>query len=114
MPSDLDSDGLERSIIAALRDVSVQLGAVRAEIKEDTAQLLRSYREDVHRSIMAIHVRIVSLEDTYENDRAARMARQKTLDGRLDTIQHNQRAWIRFVMFAAIIAIGIAIGIWVF
>ena len=113
MPGDLDSDKLERAMVGALRDVTMQLGAVREQIKEDVAQQLRSYREDSHRAIMAIYTRIVSLEDTIETDRGARIARQKQLDALLSTIQANQRVWVRVAVVAGLVALGVVIGWWV-
>ena len=103
-----------RLLFQAVQDLTKQLGTIQGDIKEDTALLLRNYREDTHRSMMSFYTRLVAMEDAINSDRASRVARQKTLDGQLEAIQHNQRGWIRFVMFAAICAIGIAIGIWVF
>lgn len=112
MPSTPDGDKLERAMVDALRDVTLQLGAVREQIKEDVAQQLRSYREDSHRAIMAIYTRIVSLEDTIETDRGARIARQKQLDALLSNIQANQRFWVRVAMFAGLVALGVVLGWW--
>ena len=105
-----DDDRYVRTLITTVSDLARDVGSVRAAIKEDTAQLLRAYREDVHRAIMAIHVRIVSLEDTIETDRASRLARQKLLDSQIAAIQANQRFWIRVGIAAALIALGAVIG----
>ena len=105
-------DELYNAMLSTVRELSQSLVNVREEIKEDTAQLLRSYREDVHRAIMGIHIRIVSLEDTIETDRGARIARQQTLDGELRGIRNNQRLWIRAVVFVVLVALGIGIGVW--
>lgn len=112
MPASDDDDRYIKALIATVSELSTTLGKVREEIKEDTAQLLRTYREDVHRAIMGLHIRIVSLEDTIETDRTARIARQQTLDGELKGIRNNQRLWIRVIMTLALIAVGIGIGIW--
>lgn len=109
-----DDERYAKVLIGEVGKLSGQLGAVREQVKEDVAQLLRSYREDNHRAILGIHVRIVSLEDTIETDRAARIARQKQLDAMLAGIQANQRFWIRMGVLFAFVAIGIVMGIWLF
>ena len=112
MPGDLDGDKLERAMVGALRDVTMQLGAVREQIKEDVAQQLRSYREDSHRAIMAIYTRLVSIEDTIETDRGSRVARQKQHDAQIAAIQANQRFLVRLAVIAGLVAIGVVIGWW--
>lgn len=112
MPSNPDGDELQSALLTTLRDVTTQMAKLRAEVKEDVAQLLRSYREDSHRAIMGIHIRIVSLEDTIETDRAARIARQQLLDGELKGIRNNQTFWRRLGMVAALVALGVGIGLW--
>ena len=109
-----NEDDTRRMLFQAVQDLAKQLGMISETVKEDVAQLLRSYREDNHRAIMGIHIRIVSLEDTIETDRAARIARQQTLDGELRGIRANQRFWIRLAILTGLIAIGIVLGIWLF
>lgn len=113
MPSNVDGDALVTEMIASIRDMTAQLGRVRSEVKEDTAQLLRSYREDTHRSIMSLYTRLVSVEDEIRLDRKSRVTRQEIIDRQLQAIHHNQRFWIRAVIAAALIITGIVIGIWV-
>jgi hypothetical protein len=113
MPGNPDGDELQSALLTTLRNVTAQMATLRAEVKEDMAQLLRSYREDTHRSIMGIHIRIVSLEDTIETDRGARIARQRQLDGELKGIRNNQTFWKRVGMVAALVTLGIVIGVWV-
>lgn len=108
-PTDEDARYI-RTLITTVGELAQQLGTTREQIKEDTALLLRTYREDVHRSIMAIHVRIVSLEDTIETDRASRVGRQKTLDSQIAVIQANQRFLVRLAVVAGLVAIGVVIG----
>jgi hypothetical protein len=52
----------------------------------------------------------VSIEDTIETERGARVARQRILDTRLDAIEHNQRIWVRVGFVAGILAAGIVLG----
>lgn len=111
MPPD---DDVPQMLFRAVQDMSRQLGAINETVKEDVAKLLVAYREDNHRAIMGIHIRIVSLEDTIETDRAARIARQHILDGELRGIRANQRFWIRLAVLGGFIAIGIGLGIWLF
>lgn len=103
-------DYYEKAIVTHLRDMVQQLGKLRAEVAEDTAQLLRNYREDNHRAIMGIYTRLVSIEDTIETERGARVTRQKLLDSQLEAIEQNQRFWVRVGMVAGILALGVAIG----
>lgn len=109
-PSDLDGDKLERAMVGALRDVTMQLGTVREQIKEDVAQQLRSYREDSHRAIMGIYTRLVSIEDTIETERGSRVARQRQLDSQIGVIQANQRFLVRLAVVAGLVALGVVIG----
>lgn len=108
-PTD-DDERYAKVLISTVQDLAQQLGRIRAEIKEDTAQLLRAFREDVHRTTMGIHVRIVSLEDTYETDRSLRLARQGDLDHKLDAIQRNQRWLVRLAVIAGLVGLGVVIG----
>lgn len=110
MPASDDDERYARMLINTVADLSRQLGTVRAEIKEDAAQLLRTYREDNHRAIMGIYVRLVSIEDTFETERSTRIDRQKLLDGRLDGIEYNQRFLVRLAVIAGILALGVVIG----
>lgn len=112
MPAPHDDD-TTAMLFRAVQDLSKQLGTIQADIKEDTAQLLRSYREDTHRSIMAIYTRLVAVEDTINLDRHSRVTRQQMIDAQLHAIHNNQRLWIRGIVFAAILTIGIVIGVWV-
>lgn len=113
MPAESSDDRYAKAVIVAVADLSERLGKVREEIREDMARLLADYRQDVHRTTMAIHIRIVSLEDTIETDRAARIERQEWLAAALAAIQRNQRLWIRVVIVLALVAVGVGIGIWV-
>jgi len=114
MPANDDEERYIKALIATVGELAQSLGKVREEVKEDMAQLLRSYREDNHRAIMGIHVRIVSLEDTIETDRSARIARQKQLDTILAGIQANQRLWLRMGFLIALIVAGVILGAWLF
>lgn len=114
MPPADDDDRYARVLVHEVGKLSAQLGAIREQVKEDVAQLLRSYREDSHRAFMGIHVRIVSLEDTIETDRSARIARQQILDGELRGIRANQRFWIRLGVLIALVSAGVVLGIWLF
>lgn len=108
-----------KALIDTVRDTTIKVEQVLAQVDrkleqhyERIARLLEGYRGDNHRAIMGIHIRIVSLEDTIETDRSARIARQQQLDGELKGIHANQRLWIRVVIFVALVAIGIGLGIW--
>ena len=114
-----DDDRYIKALIATVRDTTAKVEEAIAQVDhklerhyERMARLLEGYRGDNHRAIMGIHIRIVSLEDTIETDRAARIARQQTLDGELKGIHANQRLWIRVVVFIAILAVGIGLGVW--
>lgn len=110
----LDDVGRFQLLLGQVNTLADQVLHVRERVAEDTAQLLRGYREDVHRSIMGLHVRMVSLEDTIETDRALRIQRQQQLDTTLGAIQANQRLWYRAIALVALVAVGIGIGIWLF
>lgn len=105
-----DDERYAKMLISSVADLAQQLGKLREEVKEDTAQLLRKYREDVNRSIMGIHIRIVSLEDTIETDRGARVDRQQVVDDKLGAIEHNQRVLVRLAVVAGLVALGVVIG----
>lgn len=108
-PSD-DDGRYQSAMVTALRDVTEKLGQIRAEVKEDTAQLLRGVREDMFRTTMAIHARLLSYEDELVRDRTQRDTRQQHLDGRLTRIEHNQRLLVRVSVVAALIGLGIVVG----
>ena len=118
--SDLDSDKLERAMVSALRENTIKVEDIAAQVDrkldaayERMAQLIRSYREDTSRSITSIYVRITSFEDTFETDRSTRVARQESLDTRLAAIESNQRFLVRFAVVAGLVAVGIVVG-WLF
>lgn len=106
-----DDDRYIRSLIKEVSGLSQQVGAIREQVKEDVAQLLRSYREDIHRTTMGIHARLLSYEDALTLDRVARERRQQQLDGQLSAIERNQRLWIRAVVVIALVTVGVGIGI---
>jgi hypothetical protein len=111
MPSDLDSDKLERAMVGALRDVTEKLGAIREQVREEVAQQLVRYREDVHRTIMGIHTRLLLHEKAIEDDHKERAARQQDLDGQLRAIRRNQTWRMRIEL--ALIVIGVVVYLWV-
>lgn len=108
-------------MVSAVRESTIEVKGIIAQVErkleqhyERTAHLLRSYREDHHRAIMGVYTRLVSIEDTIETDRAARLARQKTLDTQIEVIQYNQRFLVRLAVIAGLVAAGVALGWWLF
>lgn len=109
MPND---DSLSHELYKTLTEISERMGRLEGDVSEKVAVLLSRYREDVHRTTMGIHARLLSYEDNLERDRLARADRQKELDAKLRAIQHNQQLWIRTVVALALISIGIVIAYW--
>lgn len=105
-PAD-DDERYAKMLIGHVQDLAAQLGRVRAEVKEDTAQLLRGFREDVHRTTMGIHARILSYEDELVKDRVQRERRQGEIDGQLSAIRNNQRWRVRIEV--ALVVVGLIV-----
>lgn len=117
MPSDIDGDKLERAMVAALRENAGKVEAVVAQVEtklersyERTAQLLADYRQDVYRTTMGIHARLLSYEDGLTKDSAARTQRQSDIDVKLAAIEYNQRFLVRLAVVAGLVALGVVIG----
>lgn len=101
----------------ALRENTIKVEGIIAKIDarlerhyERTAQLVRGFREDTGRSITSIYTRLVSIEDTIETDRAARVIRQSALDDRLSKIEAHQRLLVRLAVIAGFVALGVVVG----
>lgn len=112
MASD-DDERYIKSLIATVQDLAIQLGSVREQVKEDTAQLLRGVREDMFRTTMAIHARILSYEDELVKDRVLREKRQAEVDSQLSAIRNSQkwRIGIEIVLvILALIALAFVLG----
>lgn len=75
-----EDGGIQQAMLDAVRDLSTQLGTVRAEIKEDTVELIAAFREDVNKSILSLAKRILNLEIAQEDDRRDRVTRQQAHD----------------------------------
>lgn len=111
LPPTDDDERYAKMLIGHVQDLAQQLGQVREQIKEDTAQLLRGVREDMFRTTMAIHARILSYEDELVKDRTQRDQRQHFLDKRLSTIEHNQRFLVRLAVVGGLVTVGVAMGV---
>lgn len=106
------SDDRFHDLLELIGDLRKQTQQLEITLPEKLAMLLSNYREDVYRTTMGIHHRLLSYEDQLRADSRAREARQKELDAQLGAIRHNQQLWIRIVMALALIGIGIMIAYW--
>lgn len=117
---------LSRQVIA----VSQTLGTVREQMSRDLADYMARYREDVSRSINALHYRVKdteealsrltrSVQDTLEKDAIARADRQKQTDAtfadlkadieviKRGGISRDWRIWLILVLLVILV-----IGVW--
>lgn len=106
-------DEVDRMMLNSIKELSVRLGKTVAEVSQDTTQQLARYRDDVHRSIMGIHTRMVRFEERLDDDGQARKTRQGELDTVLDDIRQDQRIirrnqWIRLAIEALLIVAVLA------
>lgn len=106
-----DDDRYIKTLIAAVSDMSQQLGSIREQVKEDMAQSLVRYREDVHRTVMGIHTRLIIQEKLLEDDHGVRAARQKDLDCQLAEIRKSQ-LW-RMRIEIALIVLVVIVYLWI-
>lgn len=100
-----DDESLYRSVLDATNHLAQELGKVSARVAEETALALVRYREDVHRSIMGLHTRILIIEKHLDDDRAARIKRQEELDQHLATIRQSQVWRIRIEVTLVVVAL---------
>lgn len=119
-----------RDLSGQLGSVHEQLGAVREQMSRDLADYLARYREDVSRSINALHYRVKDVEDalgrlahsiheTLEKDAVARADRQHLLDAVLADLKadievikrggvsRDWRIWLILVLLVVLV-----IGVW--
>jgi len=99
-----EEERLMKTLIGHVSEMSQQLGTLREQVKEDVAQSLVRYREDVHRATMGLHTRMIIQEKHTEDDRAARADRQKELDAQLAAIRTSQ-LWRMRIEVALIVAV---------
>ena len=119
-----------RDLSGQLGSVREQLGAVREQMSRDLADYLARYREDVSRSINALHYRVQDVEDalgrlarsiqeTLEKDAAARVERQKLFDvvladlkSDIETIKRGgiSRDWRIWLILALLVVL--VVGVW--
>lgn len=74
------SSPVYESILAVIRDLSVELGTIREQVRQDLADYLARYREDAYRATMALATRVTRIELQMEDDAANRRTRQRHLD----------------------------------
>lgn len=118
MPNDED-DRYYKTLLSAVQDMSATLGSVREQVNSDLAAYLARYREDAHRSIMAMASRVTSIEQALREDAVLRTKRQEFVDAELAAIKKAienvaragaARGWQIWVLL--ILMVLLVIGVW--
>jgi hypothetical protein len=96
------SSPVYESVLAVIRDLSVQLGTMREQVRQDLADYLARYREDAYRATMALATRVTRIELQMEDDAALRRTRQRHLDRLLIAL-----LMLMLVLVAGVVAIAV-------
>lgn len=117
MPTLDDDERYAKMLVSAVQDLAEKLGHVRQEVAADMAALLSNYREDVYRTTMGIHHRLLSYEQELLRDGKARERRQAEIDTQLAAIRNGQverdkRDMWRMRIEVALIVLAIIVLVW--